>query len=144
MGGRIVYVDVARARGGVRPRTGVRAHRGHRCEGLEAAFLEWWQQYQKTFGFTKKWIQTHEQQVRLLAKRVLGKKYNPHEGVLTVNERVLNSKKFELLETAAGDASVHSMAQLHLRKPGAQAVADYCLLRSPAQSGAPDEPQPWP
>ena len=58
-------------------------------EGLEDAFLEWWQQYQKVSGFTKKWIQTHEQQVRLLAKRVLKDKYNP----LTVNERVLDVRR---------------------------------------------------
>ena len=85
-------------------------------DGLETAFLEWWQQYQKTSGFTKRWIQTHEQQVRLLAKRVLKDKYNPHEDVLTVNERVLNSKKFEGFVKAAGDVSVHSMAENLVRK----------------------------
>ena len=106
-------------------------------DGLETAFLEWWQQYQKVSGFTKRWIQTHEQQVRLLAQRVFKDKYNPHDDVLTVNEALLNSKKFELLEKAAGDASVHSMAQLHLRKPGAQAVAD---VLDNASGAAPENP----
>ena len=76
-------------------------------DGLETAFLEWWQQYQKVSGFTKKWIQTHEPQ------RVFKDKYNPHDDVLTVNEALLNSKKFELLETAAGcQCAQHGSASL--------------------------------
>ena len=44
---------------------------------------------------------------------------------------------FEGFVKAAGDVSVHSMAELHLRKPGAQAVAD---VLDNASGAAPENP----